>query len=322
MERLHELYNQKATHFSLRLFIKPETEVDGRLVIDLADIFLSELIFPGCRIASLDTKRQGQSAKLNMGAFSDTRWRAAAKKVLAGQYAAIGIRAHTADFPNQEIALSVHVNPPGGEEFLVSGDVSITCSIPYLRHLAASPQKVEALLELGKRAWNGVPGGAAYGFANLAITLARAPFQPWAPRPPDAPFPWDYEKPPFERAHAVPVAYVGNDIDGNLASLYCNGRGIKGAFWANYLSASHVNMAGGEQQIRSKVGDMRIEPLQHGALLIVATDNPLPQDSDENRERFLRLHAALQPAFLSRDETVETKRPMLGYFYRERTPNA
>ena len=42
--------------------------------------------------------------------------------------------------------------------------------------------------------------------------------------------------------------------------------------------------------------------------------------SEENRRRFLQVHAALQPAFLSREETSENWRPMLGYFYRERGP--
>lgn len=77
-------------------------------------------------------------------------------------------------------------------------------------------------------------------------------------------------------------------------------------------------MAGGEQQIRAKLPGMRIERLNHGGLLVVATDSPLPEDREENRLRFLQVHAALQPAFLSREETSENKRQMLGYFYRER----
>lgn len=248
-----------------------------------------------------------------MGEFSERRWNAAVKKTLAGMYAVTHIEAQMPDIPNQKIWLSLHVNPPGGSEILVSGEVEVLCSVSYLRHLAASPQKIEALLQFGQKAWNGIEGGPAYGFGNLAITPPRPAFQPWAPQPP-----WEVTRPPAERAHAIPVAYVGSDIDGNLASLFCRGRGIKGAFWANYLSGAHVGLAGGEQAIRAKFPGMRIEPLNHGGLLVVATDSPRPADTEENRQRFLRLHAALQPAFLSREETPENKRPMLGCFYRER----
>jgi len=65
---------------------------------------------------------------------------------------------------------------------------------------------------------------------------------------------------------------------------------------------------------------MRVEALQHGGLLIVATDSPLPEDTEDTRERFWRLDEALQPAFLVREQMTETKRGMLGYFYRERPP--
>lgn len=118
----------------------------------------------------------------------------------------------------------------------------------------------------------------------------------------------------------VPIAYTGNDIEGNLAQLYVRDRGIKGAFWANFLSAAHVDMVGGEASLRSKLNGMRVERLQHGGLLVVSTDSPLPEDTDATRDLFWRLDAALQPAFLSRDQTTETMRGMLGYFYRERPP--
>jgi hypothetical protein len=58
--------------------------------------------------------------------------------------------------------------------------------------------------------------------------------------------------------------------------------------------------------------------LNHGGLLIVATESPLPEDTEENRDRFLRVHTALQPAFLSYQQTTEMQRPLLSYFYRER----
>jgi hypothetical protein len=116
----------------------------------------------------------------------------------------------------------------------------------------------------------------------------------------------------------VPVAYTGNDIEGNLASLHCRGRGIKGAFWANFLSATHVATADGKEALRKNLNGIRVDRLNHGGLLVVAGSTPLPDDNEDTRDRFARLHTALRPAFLSREETPENKRGMLGYFYRER----
>ena len=144
------LYNQVATGFSQRFFIRGKTEVEGRFMLELANTFLSDLLFPGCRPISLDTKLPGMGRTLNMGEFSERRWNASARKILAGQYAVVGIRAQSGDFPNQTISLTVHVNPPGGTEFLTAGNIDVHCSIPYLRHLAGSPQKVEALLQFGQ----------------------------------------------------------------------------------------------------------------------------------------------------------------------------
>jgi hypothetical protein len=255
-----------------------------------------------------------------MGAFTSSRWKAAQKKVLNNDYAVVSIEAETPDFPNQKIWFTAHVNPIGRDEVLIAGTWKVMCSMSYLRHLAAAPTKVEALLQLAKQAWNGTPGGAAYGYGNLAITLARPPFDPHKPRAAGAPLPWEYIKPPVERVHAVPIAYVGSDIEGNLEQLYVRNRGIKGALWANFLSAAHVAMAGGEDALKMKLNGMRVELLGHGGLLVTATDSPLPEDTDATRERFWRLDEALQPAFISREQTAETMRGMLGYFYRERPP--
>ena len=193
------------------------------------------------------------------------------------------------------------------------------CSVSYLRHLAAAPDKVEALLGLAKRAWNGTPGGPAYGYGHLANSLPRSHFDITKPKPPGVTWPWEFIKPPVDRVHAVPIAYVG-DIELNLSGLYAKDAGIKGAYWANFLSPTYVAMAGGEPALRTKLSGMRIERLEHGGLLIVASDSPLPEDSADTRDRFWRLHEALQPAFISREQTSENKRDMLGYFYREHLP--
>lgn len=157
------LYNQKATRFPLRFFIRPETEVEGSFMLTLANMFLSDLLIPGCRPISLDTKLSGEERRVNMGECSERRWNASVKKILARQYAVVGVTAQAGDFLKQTISLNLHLNPRGGEEFLISGNIEITCSVPYLRHMATSPAKVESLLQFGKTAWSGTEGGPAYG---------------------------------------------------------------------------------------------------------------------------------------------------------------
>jgi hypothetical protein len=304
-------YGQEATHFTMRFVLCGDVTVDGRLVLALADTFLDRLVFPGCVLASLWTKAPGATRKMNIRDFSDRRWRLARTKIGANQCAVLRLEARTADFPDQTIALNVHANPPGGSEYLHGGTIAVTCSVPYLRHLAASPAKIDALLELGTAAWNGTR--PAYGFANLAIIPRRAGVTPFAL---DGPPNLTLTAPLATRVHEIPVAQTGNDIDGNLDGLICQGRGIKGAYWANYLSAAHVAMTGGESSLRARLAGLQIEPVSDG-LLIVATDSPLPADSEENRQRFVRLEAALKPAFLSRAETPANKRQLLGYFFRE-----
>ena len=317
MESPQSVYGQSATGFVLPLYLRKETQVEGRLILDLAEKFTSQLLFPSTRLNWLWTKRAADGAKLNIGDFTSARWNAAQKKFLNNQFGVLTLRAQTPDFPNQEIWFSAHVNPIGGGES-VAGKWEVRCSVPYLRHLAAAPEKVEALLQLGIQAWNGTPGGPAYGYGHLANSLPRAR-DIMKPKPPDAPWPWEFIKPPAQRVHAVPIAYTG-DTELNLSALYVRNAGIKGAFWANFLSAPHITLTGGEAVLRQKLSDMRIERLEHGGLLVLATDSPLPEDTDATRERFWRLDQALQPAFISHEGLRDTFRDMLGYFYRERPP--
>lgn len=129
MEPAQPLYNQTATHFTLPIFIRPDAEVDGHLVVELADRFLADLLFPGVRVTLLDTKRAAEDSGLNSGDFSDRRWKAAMKNARASELAVLSLNAQTPDFPCQKIWLSIHVNPPGGDELLVAEEVGMMCSI-------------------------------------------------------------------------------------------------------------------------------------------------------------------------------------------------
>ena len=320
MEERLTLYGQEASYFVLRLFLPKETVVDGPLVLELADLFLADLVLPGCEMGWLWTKRAGEEAKLNMGDFSERRWKDARKKIAAGRYSVLYLEAKNPRAEDERVKFSAGFNPTGGCDFPIPGDIEVSCRLSYLKRLAASPERIEKLLRLGMRAWNGPRGGAAYGFANVAVIPKKVPFAIGGVLQEGWRLPWEYAKPPAQPPHPIPVAFTGSDVDGNLQDYYCASKGIKGAYWANFLSAAHVAMAGGEASIRAALPGARIEPLDPGGLLVVAAESPLPEDSEQNRERFRRLYRTLQPAFLSREETAPGKRDMLGYFYRERPP--
>src|SRR5688500_2717654 len=121
MEVAQPLYNQLVTHFTLRFFIRPDTTVDGQLGVELVDAVLADLVLPGCEVASLWTRPPGLDAKLATGDCSDRRWKAAVKKLRSGELAMIRFDARFRDFPNQNIAFTLHVNPTAGTDVPVPG---------------------------------------------------------------------------------------------------------------------------------------------------------------------------------------------------------
>ena len=253
-----------------------------------------------------------------MGAFSDRRWKAAQKKIAAGHYGMLWIDAVSAERPRRTIRLTVNINPTGGAEVAIVGDVNLTCSLEYLEELAAWPMLVEALLQFGSAAWNAFGEDAAYGFASVATVPKVVPFMPGVTQLKDFAKRLELAGPPPNPPHPIPVAHTGERIDGNLQDIYCAGKGIKGAFWANWLTAQHVAMAGGEERLRAALPDARIDALATGGLRLVATPSPLPEDTEGNRERYRALYRALKPAFISRQDAGPGKQHLLGHFYRER----
>jgi TseV toxin immunity protein TsiV len=322
MDACESLYDQPATSFSLRLFLKQETLVPGGLIVELARSFLADLVLPPCRPTWLWTKRAKDEAKLNTGDFSERRWNAAVKKIVSGEFSVLTLFAAHPDLPKQQAWFSAHVNPVGsaGYSSPILGSIEFACDLSYLRQLTASAARIEALLRFGTAAWNGVQGEPAYGYGNLGFIPRQVPFNPHGPQHAGYQLPWDRDTPPARRPHAIPVAWIGADVDGNLDRSFCSAKGIKGAFWANFLSEAYVRQAGGAEAIGTGLPGIRIETLRDGGLLVVATESPLPNDSDENRQRFLAVHRVLQPAFMSRAETAANKRALLGYFYRENLP--
>ena len=288
-----------------------DATLQGGYVLELADTLLEHLVFPGTRPVSIWTKAPGIGKRMAIAEFSERAWAAARKRIERNASAVLRLEARTLDFPNQRISLNVHANPPGGAEHLSTGTVALTCSVPYLRHLSASREKTEALIAFGKQVWSGA--APVYGFGNVS-NIPRAPGVPFAEGGPPQ---LDLVAPPATRVHPIPVAQIGNDIDGNLDALVAGGRGIKGAYWANYLSAHYAQLAGGKERLADQLQGLKVEPLGEGGVLIVATDAPLPEDSEANRARFMRLEAALRPAFFSRAATPANKRALLGEFFRD-----
>ena len=113
MDAFESLYNQPAMYFTLRLFLKEDTFVPGRLIVELATIFLADLVLPPCRPTWLWTKRAKDDAKLNTGNFSGRRWNASVKKIISGEFSALSIFAANPDSPTQKVSFSTHVNPVG-----------------------------------------------------------------------------------------------------------------------------------------------------------------------------------------------------------------
>jgi hypothetical protein len=316
-----QMYGQQVSGFDLRLFIRPEAVTDGALLVELGEHLMRSLVLPRAQLSGLWTKRAQLDARMNVGEFTEARWSAAVPKLRAGTYHVLELIAEDPDRVDHRIMLGAQVNPPEpqrGYPIPVVGTVTVRCSLSYIRELAGSPERVEALLALGTLAWNGTEG-AAYGFANVTYSPRFVPFNPSGPQHPDYIPPWEQPRgTPDVRPHPIPVAFVGLNVDMNLEDAYCAGRGIKGAFWANFLTRDHVERVGGERKLRESLPGCRLEPLRDGGLLIVATPSPVPDDTPEHRERFLALHRHLQPVFIPRSGTPERKQPLLGYFYRER----
>lgn len=315
------LYGCDVTHFELCLFIAPDTVVSGERLVECSRRFLSELLLPGVSPVTLSTRRAAPDARLNRSAFSVARWKAAAAKIGEGYFGTVWIEAADAVNRDRTISLAAHVNPPEGAEVRTVGKIVVTCSVRYLEALVAGPGRAEAMLRFGRAAWTGLGGHARYGFANLAYTPKVTPFVPGM-SPADFSHRFDLNAPPAVQPHPIPVAHTGHRIDGNLEQFYCGGKGIKGAFWANFMSSPYVQLAGGEQTLRASLPQFRVETLAPDGLLIVAGESPLPEDTDANRARYQRLGRALQPAFIAKQEVSPLKQDLLGAFYRERPASA
>src|SRR5947207_15916053 len=116
-----------STSFVLQLFAPPETTVKGDLIVGLTNRFLSELILPGCDMQWIWTRRARPNAKLNIGGFSERRWKDATQKTAAGEYGVLDIRAQCKNSPDQWISLGTQFNPTRGTDVRIPGRIGVTC---------------------------------------------------------------------------------------------------------------------------------------------------------------------------------------------------
>ena len=161
--------------------------------------------------------------------------------------------------------------------------------------------KVEALLHSRSGRGTGSPGGPAYGYGNLAITLARPVFDPRTPQAARSSAAVGVHQAARSSACMPCRSPTSATTSKGTSSSSISGTGASRARSGPISCPPRTSIWRGRSVLKAKLNGMRVERLEHGGLLVAATDSPLPEDTDATRDRFWRLDEALQPAFLSRD---------------------
>jgi hypothetical protein len=140
-------------------------------------------------------------------------------------------------------------------------------------------------------------GLAVYGYANVSVGGR-------------------YSWKSMRRSHDIPVAFTM--VDGNLQwGMIRDRQGIKGTFWANYLDREYAARLGDAEALRALLAPYRPHVDACGGIGFFATDNPMPEDTPENRQRFRDLDALMRPLWLSRSDVQPNFHDSMGYFYRD-----
>lgn len=295
----------EAEAFALRLFIAPEQCVPGAALGQILERFSDSLVLPGYALQTLYSRTPGVAIKPNTGPFSDRRWSQMLRRVREGEIGVIGCEVR--DPPLRSgIALSIIANPEKSDGPHVCGSISVECDLSYLLALR-SFQRVSDLISFGSAAWVSAGTGGVYGYANLGVGSARRNARPWEV---------SRKATPIE--HPIPVALVGSSVDSDLCPWICKGAGIKGAFWSNFLNDGYLRRVGGINVLRQQLPAVRIEALGSGGLMVLASEDPIPEDTEPNRMLYMQLCRALRPAFIPRGELPEHLQYKLGQFYLER----
>lgn len=101
----------------------------------------------------------------------------------------------------------------------------------------------------------------------------------------------------------VPLPNIGGMVDENLKHPIAEGGGIRGAFWANLISADYLSRLNVDSE---KIKSLDLEKAIHldgGGLALFVSSTPLGAASDsELYQKYDRLRDFLRPAFISEQE--------------------
>jgi hypothetical protein len=137
---------------------------------------------------------------------------------------------------------------------------------------------------------------ASYGYAGLRVTATESNL---------------VNKIINESMGSIPI---GDFFDLNIESEFRDR--IKGAFWANFLNANHVNQLGGESIVRQSAPCERIAPLADGGLLLQLKVDPLIRDREQEEVLYRRLRDYLSPITNGTVPNVPSSLQATGRVYR------
>jgi len=143
-------------------------------------------------------------------------------------------------------------------------------------------ETVEALLEFGCQAFTSLR--AAYGYAGIRISGTSSEA--------------------VNRAinRSIGGIPLGDFFDVNIETEFRSR--IKGAFWANFLSRTHVEALGGMDHVARTAPCWRVQPLAGEGLLLVLSENPVYRDEKTEQARYAALREFLAPIITTRTPAI------------------
>jgi hypothetical protein len=291
------LYNEKVVDFTMRFFTRDGAIVPGERIAALADEFLRRLLLPGVEPVEIWTARPKIGARMNMPQFTEAKWKAVRKKIEAGAYGALSLRAKDELSPYPIVTFDTAVDPQQVVDSRGVGRIDFECKIHYLVQLLKAGDGAERVKSFFRFMQDTLAGLAVCGYANVGVGGR-------------------YSWKSMRRPHDIPVAFTM--VDGNLDGYMIRDRmGIKGTFWANYLDREYAARLGGAEALRAQLALYQPHVDASGGIGFFATDSPIPEDTPENRQRYRDLDSVMRPLWLSRSEVSPNKHDFMGYFYRD-----
>lgn len=108
---------------------------------------------------------------------------------------------------------------------------------------------------------------------------------------------------------------LGDFFDVNIDSQFQER--VKGAFWANFLNARHVEQIGGAQEVRQTAPCHQVAELGQGGLVLILSPNPVWQDEAKEASRYARLRQYLAPITVSTKPSISPALEKMGVAFRK-----